>query len=117
MPNSSLSDDNSNPLLLVKQAEEREEQRVLQAKKEIDAHELAEMNRLQAEEKSAETSAREEGQAALRAFAQTEPGKILQAGTDAAEKEIAMLQKHADAGKKTIVDTLVTEVLTGSPQA
>lgn len=117
MPTSSLSEGNSNPLLLVKQAEEQEEQRMLAAKKDIDAHELAEMNKLQAEEKEAEAQARETGNASLRTFAQTEPGEILQAGADAADAEIGTLKKRAEAGKKTIVDTLISEVLNPSQAA
>jgi hypothetical protein len=108
------NDSATNPLLLIKASEEREAKRVAYEKDNIETHEKEQMDRLAAFEKEADATARTEGQAALRAFAQVEPPAILKKGAESAEKEIVTLKQYAATKKNVVVDTLVAELLSPS---
>lgn len=117
MPSSTTTSDTTNPLLLIKQAEEREEARVQALKKEQEEKERKEIDRLTAEEKEDEATARNEANASLRAFAQEEPPAIMQKGKDAAKKDIDALKSKAESRKKVIEETLLQELLSSSYKA
>lgn len=108
MPSSaSASDTSTNPLLVIQQHEEKEVRRMEEAKRATDQEESATIQKMEAEMNEQEKKMKTEAQAALKAFAQSEPAEILRRG----ERESEAEQKKIDAVFAAKKDALTRDLI------